>query len=63
MQLNNDRLEYNQTYRVVYRGFQLPLQSIPTTDLLELRRQISEELRYRQQLEGDDTNGKTISSL
>lgn len=63
MQLNNDRLEYNQTYRIVYHGFQLPLQSIPTTDLLELRRQISEELRYRQQLEGDDTNGKTISSL
>lgn len=58
MQLNNDRLEYNQTYRIVYKGFQLPLASIPTTDLVELRRQLSEELRYRQQQQnqGDDNN-------
>ena len=62
MQLNNDRLEYNQTYRIVYRGFQLPLQSIPTTDLLELRRQISEELRYRQlqNTQGDDNNVQSL---
>lgn len=61
MQLNNDRLEYNQTYRIVYHGYQLPLQSIPTTDLLELRRQLSEELRYRQQQnQGDDNNVQSL---
>jgi hypothetical protein len=61
MQFNDDRLEYNQVYRVVYRGFSLPLTSIPTADLIELRRQLSEEIRYRQQKkyqQGDDTNAK-----
>ena len=62
MNLNNDRLEYNQTYRIVYHGYQLPLASIPTTDLLELRRQLSEELRYRQQqnTQGDDNNVQSL---